>query len=907
MLSAPPFAAPLRREAIGRYGAAPRALAPAFSAFLAAAQNPRWTALWDPDTGRPARIWGGYFEAEGTSGSAGTAEKHARAFLSEHRDLLLAGRPVEDFDLTASHEESGFRTIGYQQYTMAGSTRVKVVGGRVSLRYKADRLFMLASEALPVSPFAAPEQTQAQAASSALAYLSVPTPGAFVVSTELVAIPLVYTGRFDVKLAYRVTTESASPPSRAEVMVDARDGSILAARETIRFLSGSLKYEAPVRGPSEHQLYLASRADLTIDGAKVQAGPDGSFSFDPGASNGACFARGDLVQVVNVPGPDNVSLSFAPTDSQEVIWSLKDDERGDAQLSAFIHTSIAKEHARQIDPAMAYLDKKLTVRVNQEDGSYACNAYWNGVTLNFFVEYDQCENTARMADVVYHEFGHAFHTASILDGAGAADPALGEGGADYFAASVTGDPVVGPGFFKSNGGYIREMDSDLVWPKDIDWDPHVTGLIFAGAMWDLRGFLMTDLGEEAGKALADQLYQAALRSSTTLPSTFPEILAADDDDGDLSNGTPHICSILRAFVPHGLTPYLDPSGVEMIHTSPRLLPQQTEPYELSAETKQLFPQCATGESIEGVTLKWRTMVNGGTIPMTLVDGKWTGKIPGQIAGTQIRYALTAKNGPLQSVLPDNPADQEYKLFVGTTTPLYCADFEAQESGWTFGESSGKTADFGWMKPAGQGGDPSGAYSGEGVIGNGLSAGGKYLPDRSSFAESPVIDVGGHNRLRLQLMRWLSVEDGAYDQARILVNDQPIWQNVASDSQEYPLYHEDREWRFEDLDIGSFAAGESPSVKIRFELASDGEVEFGGWNIDDVCVVAWDFDSTGGQGGGGGDGGGGQGGGGTDPPEEGCSCRTAGSPASAPVPGTALTGAMLAWLFSRRRSRQKGKS
>ncbi|MGE3542545.1 MAG: MYXO-CTERM sorting domain-containing protein [Kofleriaceae bacterium] len=49
-------------------------------------------------------------------------------------------------------------------------------------------------------------------------------------------------------------------------------------------------------------------------------------------------------------------------------------------------------------------------------------------------------------------------------------------------------------------------------------------------------------------------------------------------------------------------------------------------------------------------------------------------------------------------------------------------------------------------------------------------------------------------------------------------------------------HLDREWVFRDLDLSGQA--QDGKVKVRFELAADDGVNFfGGWNIDDVCVVA----------------------------------------------------------------------
>lgn len=49
-----------------------------------------------------------------------------------------------------------------------------------------------------------------------------------------------------------------------------------------------------------------------------------------------------------------------------------------------------------------------------------------------------------------------------------------------------------------------------------------------------------------------------------------------------------------------------------------------------------------------------------------------------------------------------------------------------------------------------------------------------------------------------------------------------------------VHHIDREWRFSDIELAQFEA--SGKVKLRFELAADEGLQFGGWTVDDVCVV-----------------------------------------------------------------------
>ena len=67
------------------------------------------------------------------------------------------------------------------------------------------------------------------------------------------------------------------------------------------------------------------------------------------------------------------------------------------------------------------------VNVNLDD---VCNAYYDG-TLNFFLSGRDCNNTGRIADVSYHEWGHGFHYYNLLSGD--YDGAISEGLSDTIA------------------------------------------------------------------------------------------------------------------------------------------------------------------------------------------------------------------------------------------------------------------------------------------------------------------------------------------------------------------------------------------------------------------------------------------------------------------------------------------
>jgi cysteine-rich repeat protein len=113
--------------------------------------------------------------------------------------------------------------------------------------------------------------------------------------------------------------------------------------------------------------------------------------------------------------------------------------------------------------------------------------------------------------------------------------------------------------------------------------------------------------------------------------------------------------------------------------------------------------------------------------------------------------------------------------------------------------------------------------------------GDYTADVQTYATSPAIDVAGYDNVRLQYRRWLTVEDGYYDTASIMANGMELWRNLLSEQEGGGFNHTDKEWRFHDVDL-SYATV-SGEVQLTFRLMSDPGLQLGGWNIDQLCVVA----------------------------------------------------------------------
>jgi hypothetical protein len=816
----------------------------------ALAALPQWRAMWDRDTNVPLRLWGPALAAPGTSADAAAAEASARSFLATHLSTLAPGATLTDFTLLANEvDRGGNRTISFaQQHAGLG-----VIGGAVAFTFSHDKLSMISSTALPNVTVRLPGGPLAPAAlaSSARAWLAGAGHDVAVKAYgSRVVIPIVHSrgNRTAPDIEYRVaeTLEVESPRGEGAwtVWLDASSAAPIARASLYHYASGKVLFDVPDRWPGgTRNGKAAPSAQHTVNGSSVMSMLDGTVTWD-GTADAMVVPglTGPLVKVSNKMGNSaTAALTLSPGGT--VTWSQATDEYGDAQLTAFVATSTAKQFARErLNPDLEWLDNQIPVSVNEQQ---TCNAYSTGNAIHFYkatsatigggLGSEQCENTGRLTDVVYHEFGHSLHNNSILPGQGAFDGALSEGLADTFAQAITGDHGMGRGFFVSDAP-LRDLDpvgTEKRWPDDATGEVHDDGEIIGGTLWDLRIALQNQYGTEAGFNTWLELFYAIMQRSADIPSAYAEALLADDDDGDLGNGTPNFCLIDSVFGAHGLS-----DATVTLGLAPPVRDGNT--INVTVTPREVELPCPA-PTVDAGTLTWKA--RGGayaTIDMSGAADHWSAEIPKQADGTVVQYRVEIKLSDGSSITyPQNKADPDYQYYAGNVETLWCADFEGGLGDWTVGASNANRLEFEVGAPMGIGGDPLTAHGGTNVLGIDLgSDDGLYRSRTTQWAESPPIDLQGHTNVRLQYYRWLNVEDGLYDTATISANDQVVWSNYASTSENGDsTNHTDKEWVFQDVDLSAQATSSTDgTVKLKFALQSDGGLELAGWNADDVCLV-----------------------------------------------------------------------
>ena len=559
-----------------------------------------------------------------------------------------------------------------------------------------------------------------------------------------------------------------------------------------------------------------------------------------------------------------------------------------AAADTWKHTKVVEAWLEAREPDHALLDIQVEANVNRTD--FRCNAYYTGGTINFAARYGSCANTGRLGDVIYHEYGHGVHHYGLLAGGFAGD--LSEGTADYISASILDDPQVGVGFF-SDSRFLRDISIDRIYPDNSNGQVHNDGRIWGSFLWNLREAWQQTYGEELGATRVDELMLRAMSQGPSLTTVGDAVILADDDDGDLSNGTPHACELQELLDQHGLGP--GPIGVIRIDHDPIVRAGSYDPsYPVDFALYDAMPDCS-GLDGDTVALWWTadeitaedaedafstpgeegdvpaagpeyTSAGGATwhrLDLTVDGSAYDGAIPRQLATTRVSYFIEARSldGTERVTTHEGVLDRVYRFRVGDLEAVWCEDFEdvdtlfdpnAPADGTDDTDEPG--VDGGWEASAGTPWEeprdswesqwavgtpeealwnPDGAASGERIVATNLA--GNYLNRNVQYLRSPPIPIPAEGRMPLlAFSRWLTVEDAEYDKARIYLDDERIWEQprTASGGQ----HTLDSGWTLFELDADDLQGSE---VRLTWTLRSDAGLEFGGWALDDICVYRLD--------------------------------------------------------------------
>ncbi|MCQ4163406.1 fibronectin type III domain-containing protein [Tahibacter harae] len=285
-----------------------------------------------------------------------------------------------------------------------------------------------------------------------------------------------------------------------------------------------------------------------------------------------------------------------------------------ASRSGFYHLTNINTKGRSFFPSNTWLQSKVTANMNVNQtcnaswNGTALNFYKSGPSAS-----DPsvlCSNTGEIAAVFLHEWGHGLDTNT---GGEASEYGSGEAVGDTFAFLETRDSCIGQNFrpgrdcpncvactgVRDVGDFgVSAPPAKLASPANLandagincdrlacpylqqgifpyqgpmGYEGHCESVIASSANWDLTQALVNRFGE-SGWSKMDRIWYASLTSSKSAyritsggtcnvnaqvdgcgaTNWYTVYLAADDDDGNLANGTPNACRIWDAFSAHGI-------------------------------------------------------------------------------------------------------------------------------------------------------------------------------------------------------------------------------------------------------------------------------------------------------------------------------------------------------------------
>ena len=259
-----------------------------------------------------------------------------------------------------------------------------------------------------------------------------------------------------------------------------------------------------------------------------------------------------------------------------------------AARTQFYHLNRIKEVGRGWLPSNSWLSGQLVANVNLNS---VCNAFWDFFSVNFFKSGGGCGNTGEIAAISLHEYGHGLDS---NDGNGFSfNGGTGEAYADVTAALMLHDSCIGPGFRGTNCSGYGDPCTSCTGVRDIDWakrvsnaphtvenfnrqfcgsctgGAHCESYVASEAIWDLAARDLPTPGSAAAWAVVERLWYLSRPTATiayscdtssipwtsdgcSIGSWWRSLRAADDDDGNLANGTPHSCHLFAAFNRHGM-------------------------------------------------------------------------------------------------------------------------------------------------------------------------------------------------------------------------------------------------------------------------------------------------------------------------------------------------------------------
>lgn len=650
--------------------------------------NGAWYVHFDENSALPDRAYGKPIVVFGAN-----PIEQAETFISN--ELSGFNIPVDELNFSSHRSTHKHHYVDYYQV----HNGMKVLGSRLVIKLTHNgEVIMFGTDVYRNIELEGEAQIDVQSiAPNALEGLSGITISDINLDDEVFILPVPRSGIYSFHPVYEIVINGthSNTPVKLRALIDANDGKLWYRTNEVKHIEGcdhsvpgnkinALNSTPPVQvsgsivgtgylsGPTGEQGILSMpNLALNIGGEQVYTDDLGFFQSD---DNGPVSMSGSLAGLWTRIYSNGSTPNFSTTLSNGGGNDFNvDGFTNIRQRSAYHHVNQIHDYVNEVLPGFDGMDFQLPTNIDLFDpeGNF-CNAFYDGSSINFYQVGNGCNPTSIIADVVYHEYGHGINDNFYSDnGSFFQNGAMNEGYADFWALSLQESDKLAIGFYIDNDDPLRRYDQDpMVFPENIVGQVHNDGEIICGAWitthyllggdWNLTRTLFSEafVGLQAAESNGNE--------GVAFTNVLIDVLQADDDDNDITNGTPNGDEIIEGFAVHGITLI---SNASLTH-SPEDFAEIQDPIDLDVELNLAFP---FSQYLDNPVLFWRLSGESEWQEVEMEsqgNDLYSGNIPGQEAGTVIAYCVGARdqNDAVSNVLPLGARSEDpnvpYFILVG---------------------------------------------------------------------------------------------------------------------------------------------------------------------------------------------------------------------------------------------------
>ncbi|PKL79588.1 MAG: hypothetical protein CVV25_07500 [Ignavibacteriae bacterium HGW-Ignavibacteriae-4] len=376
-------------------------------------------------------------------------------------------------------------------------------------------------------------------------------------SGELYAFPMYENGSYRIEAAYRA--EYKVDNKDYAVYISSINGQTLFRKKMTHELKTTVEVFTNIKEESALSPVVRVPADyqtINIKGKQYTTGLDGKLELD---------LNTDEQIVVNFEGPwakfenqvfeqGKINTEIKAGENNVIEWN---DSNSDIRERMVVHhLNKIRDYYKAFDTTKKAMDFQMELLFDKSTRfGTSPNAYSGGSVIGFVNINDKSARLSETPTVLYHEYGHSINKLlyqELGQQEGMVNGAANEGIADITAALMVDDSRVGYGAYTADPNQIiRNCKNNFKYPDDIIGESHHDSQILSGALWDLRE--LTDLETVRNIAhFARYGLPDDEENDVCFSEWLIEVLVADDDDGDLTNGTPNSKAIITAFDNHNI-------------------------------------------------------------------------------------------------------------------------------------------------------------------------------------------------------------------------------------------------------------------------------------------------------------------------------------------------------------------